>query len=242
MEAHSAGRRARARAIGWLLAGGAAMVLVWVALPHPAETRDGLVIGMVVATWLLAALLLAGRLRPRLAARHDGRAGGRRRCSISGDAARDRRSRERLRAVLRLPRAVRLRGDGAALRRRPDRRHRGPLRRRPAAARGRGAGRGGRRRPRRALARGRLRLRRARALRPPPLRAPPLQRGSLPARVRRLARRHGDHQRRLALVRGQRRPVPAARPHARAARRALARRGDAPGGHRPEPLGRRPAR
>ena len=61
MEAQSPGRRARARAVGWLIAGGAAMVLVWVALPHDAGVRDAPVIGLVVATWLLAALLLGGR-------------------------------------------------------------------------------------------------------------------------------------------------------------------------------------
>jgi diguanylate cyclase (GGDEF)-like protein/PAS domain S-box-containing protein len=62
MEAHSAGRRARARAIGWLIAGGAAMVLVWVALPHPERVSDGSVVALVVATWAVAAVLLAGRL------------------------------------------------------------------------------------------------------------------------------------------------------------------------------------
>src|SRR5215207_5880285 len=61
MEAHSAGHRARARAIGWLIGGGAAMVLIWVALPHPERTDDGAVIALVVATWVLAAALLAGR-------------------------------------------------------------------------------------------------------------------------------------------------------------------------------------
>ncbi len=61
MEAQSPGRRARARAVGWLIAGGAAMVLVWVALPHDDGVRDGPVIGLVLVTWLLAALLLAGR-------------------------------------------------------------------------------------------------------------------------------------------------------------------------------------
>ena len=62
MEAHSAGRRARARAIGWLIAGGAAIVLVWVALPHPEKARDGWVVALVIATWVLAAVLLGGRL------------------------------------------------------------------------------------------------------------------------------------------------------------------------------------
>src|SRR5215211_6728693 len=62
MDVHSAGRRARARAIGWLIAGGAAMVLVWVALPHPERVSDGLVVALVVATWAVAAVLLAGRL------------------------------------------------------------------------------------------------------------------------------------------------------------------------------------
>src|SRR5215210_3785792 len=61
MEAQSAGRRARARAIGWLIAGGAAMVLIWVALPHPDEAHDGPVIALVVATWVLAVALLTGR-------------------------------------------------------------------------------------------------------------------------------------------------------------------------------------
>ena len=61
MEAHSAGHRARARAIGWLIAGGGAMVLIWVALPHPDRTDDGPVIALVVATWVLAVALLAGR-------------------------------------------------------------------------------------------------------------------------------------------------------------------------------------
>jgi diguanylate cyclase (GGDEF)-like protein/PAS domain S-box-containing protein len=62
MEAQFAGRRARARAIGWLIAGGAAMVLVWVALPHPERAHDAYVVALVVATWILAAVLLAGRL------------------------------------------------------------------------------------------------------------------------------------------------------------------------------------
>ena len=61
MEAHSAGRRARARAIGWLIAAGAAMVLVWIALPHPDRADDAVVVALVVVTWLLAAALLAGR-------------------------------------------------------------------------------------------------------------------------------------------------------------------------------------
>src|SRR5918999_5549323 len=61
MEAHWSGRRARARAIGWLIAGGAAMVLIWVALPHPDRAHDGWVIGLVVATWVRAIALLAGR-------------------------------------------------------------------------------------------------------------------------------------------------------------------------------------
>jgi diguanylate cyclase (GGDEF)-like protein/PAS domain S-box-containing protein len=61
MEAQSAGHRARARAIGWLIAGGAAMVLIWVALPHPERTEDGPVIALVIATWVLAIALLAGR-------------------------------------------------------------------------------------------------------------------------------------------------------------------------------------
>src|SRR5918997_1714263 len=61
MEAHWAGRRARARAIGWLIAGGAAMVLIWVALPHPDRADDGAIIALVVATWVLAIALLAGR-------------------------------------------------------------------------------------------------------------------------------------------------------------------------------------
>src|ERR671921_381891 len=62
MEAQSAGRRARARAIGWLIAGGAAMVLVWVALPHPERAHEGWVVSLVVVTWLLAIVLLAGRM------------------------------------------------------------------------------------------------------------------------------------------------------------------------------------
>src|SRR5829696_8693493 len=61
MEAQS-GRRARARAIGWLIAGGAALVLVWVALPHPERAHDAYVVALVVATWILAAVLLSGRL------------------------------------------------------------------------------------------------------------------------------------------------------------------------------------
>ena len=61
MEAHSAGRRARARAIGWLIAGGAAVVLVWIALPHPDRSNDAVVIGLVVLTWAFAAALLGGR-------------------------------------------------------------------------------------------------------------------------------------------------------------------------------------
>src|SRR5918998_6199365 len=61
MEVHWAGRRARARAIGWLIAGGAAMVLIWVALPHADEARDGPIVALVVATWVLAIGLLSGR-------------------------------------------------------------------------------------------------------------------------------------------------------------------------------------
>src|ERR1700754_134057 len=61
MEAHWAGRRARARAIGWLIAGGAAMVLIWVALPHPERAHDGWIVSLVVLTWVLAILLLSGR-------------------------------------------------------------------------------------------------------------------------------------------------------------------------------------
>ncbi len=37
------------------------MVLIWVALPHPDRTEDGAVIALVVATWVLAVALLAGR-------------------------------------------------------------------------------------------------------------------------------------------------------------------------------------
>jgi diguanylate cyclase (GGDEF)-like protein/PAS domain S-box-containing protein len=37
------------------------MVLIWVALPHPDATRDGFVIGLVLATWVLAFALLGGR-------------------------------------------------------------------------------------------------------------------------------------------------------------------------------------
>jgi diguanylate cyclase (GGDEF)-like protein/PAS domain S-box-containing protein len=62
MEAQPAGRRARSRAIGWLIAGGAAMVLIWVALPHPERARDAWLVALVVATWVVAAALLAGRL------------------------------------------------------------------------------------------------------------------------------------------------------------------------------------
>jgi diguanylate cyclase (GGDEF)-like protein/PAS domain S-box-containing protein len=58
---HSAGRRARTRAIGWLIGAGAAMVLVWIALPHPERANDPVVIGLVVVTWALAGGLLAGR-------------------------------------------------------------------------------------------------------------------------------------------------------------------------------------
>jgi diguanylate cyclase (GGDEF)-like protein/PAS domain S-box-containing protein len=61
MGAHWSGRRARARAIGWLIAGGAAMVLIWVALPHPERAHDAWVVALVVATWVLAIALLAGR-------------------------------------------------------------------------------------------------------------------------------------------------------------------------------------
>ena len=61
MAVQSAGHRARARAIGWLIGGGAAMVLIWVALPHPDRTDDGPVVALVVATWVLAVALLAGR-------------------------------------------------------------------------------------------------------------------------------------------------------------------------------------
>src|SRR3712207_6946194 len=38
--------REQARAIGWLIAGGAAINLVWVALPHPEESRDAAVIAV----------------------------------------------------------------------------------------------------------------------------------------------------------------------------------------------------
>jgi diguanylate cyclase (GGDEF)-like protein/PAS domain S-box-containing protein len=37
------------------------MVLIWVALPHPDRAHDAPVVGLVIATWILAALLLAGR-------------------------------------------------------------------------------------------------------------------------------------------------------------------------------------
>ena len=70
MEAQSAGHRARARAIGWLIAGGAVMVLIWVALPHPGRTDDGAVIALVVATWLLAG---AAAGRPASTVRHGSR-------------------------------------------------------------------------------------------------------------------------------------------------------------------------
>ena len=80
MEAQSAGRRARARAIGWLIAGGAAMVLVWVALPHPERAHDAFVVALVVATWVLAAVLLAGRLDGASRARDRRRAWRSRRC------------------------------------------------------------------------------------------------------------------------------------------------------------------
>jgi diguanylate cyclase (GGDEF)-like protein/PAS domain S-box-containing protein len=62
MEAQPDGRRARARAIGWLIAGGAALVLVWVALPHPERAHDAYLVALVVATWIVAVVLLAGRL------------------------------------------------------------------------------------------------------------------------------------------------------------------------------------
>jgi diguanylate cyclase (GGDEF)-like protein/PAS domain S-box-containing protein len=62
MEAQTAGRRARARAIGWLIAGGAAMVLIWAALPHAERASDAALVALVVATWILAAVLLSGRL------------------------------------------------------------------------------------------------------------------------------------------------------------------------------------
>ena len=61
MEPQSAGRRARARAIGWLIGSGAAIVLVWIALPHAGRAHDPVVVALVVATWALAAALLAGR-------------------------------------------------------------------------------------------------------------------------------------------------------------------------------------
>jgi diguanylate cyclase (GGDEF)-like protein/PAS domain S-box-containing protein len=61
MDSQTAGRREQARAIGWLIAGGAAVNLVWVALPHPEESRDAAVIAVAVAGWLLAAALLSGR-------------------------------------------------------------------------------------------------------------------------------------------------------------------------------------
>lgn len=61
MEVQPAGRRAMARAIGALIAGGAAVVLVWLALPHSDGVRAAPVIGLVLATWVLAGLLLAGR-------------------------------------------------------------------------------------------------------------------------------------------------------------------------------------
>ena len=68
MEAQSAGRRARARAIGWLIAGGAAMVLIWVALPHPERAHDAYLVALVVATWLLAASCWRAGSTPRRAA------------------------------------------------------------------------------------------------------------------------------------------------------------------------------
>ena len=91
------------------------MVLIWVALPHPDRAQRRPVIALVVATWALAALLLAGRFDR---ASHRAMIGVSRARGAAdlGDAAGDRRPRERVRAVLRLPRAVRVRGRRAALR------------------------------------------------------------------------------------------------------------------------------
>ena len=215
MEAQSAGRRARARAIGWLIAGGAAMVLIWVALPHPERAHDAYLVALVVATWIVAAVLLAGRLdaAPRRVA-----AGlvATRRAADLRRAARDRRPRERLRAVLRLPRPVRLRDRAHARRGRARRAGRAALRGRTDRAGLRRPGGRGRRRARRPLDRGHLRQRRARAVRAPSRRPAEGERGPLPARLRRLADRHGDHHGRLALARGQRRALHDARAQARA--------------------------
>ena len=60
MEVQTAGRRAMARAIGALIAGGAAVVLLWLALPHDEDVNEAPVVGCVVATWALAAVLLGG--------------------------------------------------------------------------------------------------------------------------------------------------------------------------------------
>src|SRR3954452_25080560 len=61
MEVHSPGRRATARAIGWLIGVGAAIVLIRLALPHPDRIAEAPLVCLVVATWALAAALLAGR-------------------------------------------------------------------------------------------------------------------------------------------------------------------------------------
>ena len=82
---------------------------------------------------------------------------------------------------------------------------------------------GDRGRDRRPLARRRRRQRGARPVRPPAGDPAARERGSLPARLHGLARRDGDPQRGLALARRQRRAVPDARPAARGARRPLAR-------------------
>ena len=210
MEAHSAGRRARARAIGWLIAAGAAMVLVWIALPHPDRADDAVVVALVVVTWLLAAGLLAGRFDgASLTSDHRGAdpVRGRDQRHDPGDG----RPGERVRAVLRLSRAVRVRRRIAAPRGGARDRDRRPLRRRAGAPGARRARRGGRRRAGRPLARRRHRQHRARPLRAPHRHAPAPQRGPLPARLRALAGGDGDPQPGLALARGQRRAVPDAR-------------------------------
>src|SRR5215212_614945 len=76
MEAQSAGRRARARAIGWLIGGGAAMVLVWVALPYgavlvalAAGEPDPVVADAIVGRWIV---VVCGCVALGLFARHLG--------------------------------------------------------------------------------------------------------------------------------------------------------------------------
>ena len=67
MQGPAHGRHAMARAVGWLIGGGAAMVAFWLLFPHPARVHVNTLLVLVALTWAVALVLLTGRLdrRPR---------------------------------------------------------------------------------------------------------------------------------------------------------------------------------